>query len=135
MGKELEQYKKFSARRLKYDGPRVRNKYIYHYEQYMEKKKLRDRSRKLASDAKELGLTQQQEQEYEQLDALRKKRVYESQQQCRKFRTGEKDWSPKNDTTWNQSPFLEVGMQQGLWGQGSTTVSYKAKEKGTIEEC
>jgi hypothetical protein len=25
----------------------------------------------------------------------------------------------KNDTTWNQSPFLEAGMQQGIRGQGS----------------
>jgi hypothetical protein len=41
----------------------------------------------------------------------------------------------KNDTTWNQSPILEVGMQQGIWGQGSTTVSHKAKEKGTFAEC
>jgi hypothetical protein len=29
------------------------------------------------------------------LDALRKKGVYEAQQQCRKVRTGKKDWSPK----------------------------------------
>jgi hypothetical protein len=41
-------------------------------------------SRKLASNAKELGLTQQQAQEYEQLDALLEKGVYEAQQQCRK---------------------------------------------------
>jgi hypothetical protein len=77
------------------DDPRVRNKYINHYEQYIENKQLRERSRKLASDAKELGLTQQQAQEYEQLDALQKKGVYEAQQHCRKFHTGEKYWSPK----------------------------------------
>jgi hypothetical protein len=41
----------------------------------------------------------------------------------------------KNDTTWNQSPFLEVGMQQGIRGQGTTTVLCKAKEKGTIADC
>jgi hypothetical protein len=41
----------------------------------------------------------------------------------------------KNETTWNQSPFLEVGMKQGIRVQGSTMVSYKAKEKGTIAEC
>jgi hypothetical protein len=45
---------------------------MQHYEQYIKKKQLRERSRKLAPDAKELGLTQQQAQEYEQLDALRK---------------------------------------------------------------
>jgi hypothetical protein len=70
MGQELEQSRKFAAQLLKCDDPRVRNKYIKHYEQYIEKKQLRERSRKLASDAKELGLTQQQAQEYEQLDAL-----------------------------------------------------------------
>jgi replicative DNA helicase len=74
---------------------RVRNKYIKHYEQYIEKKQLLERSRKLASDAKELGITQQQAQEYEQLDALRKKGFYEAQQQCRKFCAGEKDGSPE----------------------------------------
>jgi hypothetical protein len=37
-----------------------------------------------------MGFTQQKEQYYEQLDALRKKGVYEAQQKCRKFRTGEK---------------------------------------------
>jgi hypothetical protein len=118
MGQEWEQSRKFAARRLKCDDPRVRNKYIKHYEQYIEKKKLRhdprvrnkyikhyeqyiekkqlrERSHKLASDAKELGLTQEQAQEYEQLDALRKKGVYEAQQQCRKFHAGEKEWSPK----------------------------------------
>jgi hypothetical protein len=95
MGQYLEQSRKFAARRLKYDDPRVSNKYIKHYENYIEKKQLRERSHKLASDAKELGLTQQQAQESEQLDALRKKGVYEAQQQCRKFRTGDKDWSPK----------------------------------------
>jgi hypothetical protein len=42
-----------------------------------------------------MGLAQQQAQEYEQLDELRKKGVYETQQQCRKFRTGGKCWSPK----------------------------------------
>jgi uncharacterized protein (UPF0305 family) len=73
MGQELGQSRKFAARRLKYDDPRVRNKYIKHYEQYIEKKQLRDRSGKLSSDAKELGLTQQQAQEYEQLDSLQKK--------------------------------------------------------------
>jgi hypothetical protein len=88
MGQELEHSRKFAARQIKYDDPIVRNKYIKHYEQYIEKKQLQERSRKLASDAKELGLTQQQAQEYEQLDALRKKGVYEAQQQCRKFRTG-----------------------------------------------
>jgi hypothetical protein len=61
----------------------------------IEKKNLRDRSRRLASNAKELGLAKQQAQEYEQLDVTRKKGVYEAQQRCRKFRTGEKDWSPK----------------------------------------
>jgi hypothetical protein len=95
MGHELEQSRNFAARQLKCDDPRVRNKYINHYEQYIEKTQLRERSRKLASNAKERGITQQQAQEYEQLDTLRKKGVYEAQQQCRKFRTGEKDWSPK----------------------------------------
>jgi hypothetical protein len=42
-----------------------------------------------------MGLTQQQAQEYAQLYALRKKGVYEAQQQCRKLRTGGKYWSPK----------------------------------------
>jgi hypothetical protein len=73
MGQELEQSRKFAARWLKCDDSRVRNKYIQHYEQYIEKKQLHERSRKLASDAKELGLAQQQAQEYEQLDAPRKK--------------------------------------------------------------
>jgi hypothetical protein len=67
----LGQSRKFAARRLKYDDPRVRNKYIKHYEQYIEKKKLRERNHKLAYDAKELGLTQQQAKEYEKLDAIR----------------------------------------------------------------
>jgi hypothetical protein len=44
---------------------RVRNEYIKHYEQYIEKKQLHERSRKLAADAKDLGLTQKQVQEYE----------------------------------------------------------------------
>jgi hypothetical protein len=62
MGQELEQSRKFAARRIKCDDPRVRNKYIKHYEQYIEKKQLRERSRKLVSDANELGLTKQQAQ-------------------------------------------------------------------------
>jgi hypothetical protein len=66
----LEQSRKFAAQRLKCDDPGVWNKYIQHYEQYIEKNQLLERSRKLSSDAKELGLTQQQAQEYEQLDAL-----------------------------------------------------------------
>jgi hypothetical protein len=96
MGQDLEQPRKFAAQRLKCDDPRARNKYIAHYEQYIEKKQLCERSRKLTAYAKELGLTQKQAQEYEQLDALRKKGVYEAQQQCMKFRTGEKDWTPKH---------------------------------------
>jgi hypothetical protein len=94
MGQDLEQSRKFAARRLKCNNPRVRNKYIKHYGQCIEKKQLCEKSRKLASDVKEMGITHQQAQEYEQLDALRKKGIYEAQQQCRKFRTGEKDWSP-----------------------------------------
>jgi hypothetical protein len=43
----LEQSSKFAALRLKCDGPRVRNKYIQHDEQYIEKKQLRERIRKL----------------------------------------------------------------------------------------
>jgi hypothetical protein len=39
------------------------------------------------------------------------KGVYESQQQCRKFRTGEKDWSPKTTLLGIRVLFLEVGMQ------------------------
>jgi hypothetical protein len=62
MGKDLDQSRKFAAQRLKYDDPRVRNKYSKHHTQYIEKKQLRERSRKLAADAKELGLTQQQAQ-------------------------------------------------------------------------
>jgi hypothetical protein len=62
MGQELEQSRKFAARRLKCDEPRVRNKYIKHYKKYIEKKQLLERSRKLASDAKELGLAQKQAQ-------------------------------------------------------------------------
>jgi hypothetical protein len=95
MGQELEQPRKFATRRLKCDDQRIRNKYIAHYEQYIEKKKLRERSHKLSADAKELDLTQQQAREYEQLDALRKKGVYEAQQQGSKFRAGQKYWSPK----------------------------------------
>jgi hypothetical protein len=64
MGQELEQSRKFTARWLKCDDPRVRNKYFQHYEQYIDKKQLRERSRKLVYNAKELGLTQQQAQEY-----------------------------------------------------------------------
>jgi protein involved in sex pheromone biosynthesis len=95
MGQDLEQSRKFVARRLKCDDPRFKNKYIKHYGQYIEKKQLREWIHKVASNAKELGLTQKQAKEYEQLDALRKKEVYEAQQKCRKFRTEEKDWSPK----------------------------------------
>jgi hypothetical protein len=35
MGQDLEQSRKFAAGRLKCDDPRVRNKYIKHYEQYI----------------------------------------------------------------------------------------------------
>jgi hypothetical protein len=49
----------------------------------------------LAVDVKDLGLTQQQAQEYEQLDVLQKKGVCEAQQQCRKFCIGEKDRTQK----------------------------------------
>jgi hypothetical protein len=59
MGQDLEQPRKFAARRLKCDDPIVRNKYINHYEQYIEKKQLSERIRKLAADAKELDLPQQ----------------------------------------------------------------------------
>jgi hypothetical protein len=52
----------------------------------MKKRQLRVRSRDLAQDAHDLGLTKEQAQEYEQLDALRKKGVYEAHQQSRKFR-------------------------------------------------
>jgi hypothetical protein len=56
---ELEQPRKFAARWLKYDDPRVRNKYLAHYEQYIiQKKKLRESSIQLITDVKELGLTQ-----------------------------------------------------------------------------
>jgi ribosomal protein S30 len=58
MGQVLEQSRKFAVRRLKNDEPRVRNKYIQHYEQYIEKKQLREMSRKLAADDKELGIKQ-----------------------------------------------------------------------------
>jgi hypothetical protein len=34
MGQDLEQPRKFAARRLKCDDPRVSNKYIKHYEHY-----------------------------------------------------------------------------------------------------
>jgi hypothetical protein len=56
------------------------NKYTKHYKQYIEKRQLHERSHKLAEDSKELGLTQQQAQEYEQLDALYTKGFYEAQQ-------------------------------------------------------
>jgi hypothetical protein len=62
MGQEFEQSRNFAARRIKCNGLRVRNKYIQHYEQYIEKKQLRERSRNISSDAKELSLTQQQAQ-------------------------------------------------------------------------
>jgi hypothetical protein len=52
MGQDLEQSRKFTARWLKCDDPIVRNKYIKYCEQYVEKKKLRERIRKLAADAK-----------------------------------------------------------------------------------
>jgi hypothetical protein len=70
MGQDLELPQKFAAQWLTCDDPIVRNKYIKHYEQYIDKKQLRERSRKLASDVKELFLTQQQAQEYEKMDAL-----------------------------------------------------------------
>jgi hypothetical protein len=73
MGQDLEQPRKFAARRLKCDDPRVRNKYIAHYEKYIENKQLRQKSRKLVAYVNELGLTQKQAREYEQLDGLRKK--------------------------------------------------------------
>jgi hypothetical protein len=90
MGQDLEHSRKFAERQLKCDDPRARIKYIKHYEQYIEKKQPHERSRKLAADDRELGIAKQQAQEYEQLDALRKKGVYEAQQQCRKLCTGEK---------------------------------------------
>jgi hypothetical protein len=110
----LEQSRKFAARRLKCDDPRVRNKYIKHYEQYFEKKQLLERSRKLASNAKDLGITQQQAQQYEQLDALQKnsKRSTTTMQEI-PYRG--KRLVTKNDTTSNQSAFLEASMQ-GQYG-------------------
>jgi hypothetical protein len=62
MGQDLEQPRKFAAQRLKCDDPRARNKYIPHYEQYVERKQLHKRSCKLVADAKELGLDQQRAQ-------------------------------------------------------------------------
>jgi hypothetical protein len=108
MGQDLEQPRKFASSRLKCYDPRVRIKYINHYEQYIEKKKLRERIRKLAVDVKELGLTQQQTQEYEELDELSKKGVYNAQQQCRKFHTGGK--------TGHQKPqYWESKSYSGSW--------------------
>jgi hypothetical protein len=109
----------------------VRNKYSTHYEQYIEKKQLRERSRKLAADVKKMGITQQQVQEYEQLHALREKGVYQAQQQCRKFRTGKK-LVTKNHNTGSQSTILKVSMQLGIRGQGyymDTTVGIVTKLK------
>jgi hypothetical protein len=60
MGQDLEQSSKFAVRWLKCNNSRVRNKYIKHYKEYIEKKQLRERSHKLAYDAKELGTTHQQ---------------------------------------------------------------------------
>jgi hypothetical protein len=73
MGHYLEQPRKFSAQRLKCDDPRVRKKYLTHYKQYIKKMRLRESSRALARDSQDLGLTKEQAQEYEQLDALQKR--------------------------------------------------------------
>jgi hypothetical protein len=62
MVQDLEQPRKFAARQLKYGHPRVRKKCRAHNKQYIEKKQLRERSRQIATDAKELGLTQKQSQ-------------------------------------------------------------------------
>jgi hypothetical protein len=40
MGQDHEQPRKFAARQLKCDDPRVRNKYIAHCEHYIEKKQI-----------------------------------------------------------------------------------------------
>jgi hypothetical protein len=48
MGQDLEQPRKFAAQRLKYDDPRVMNKYFKHYDQYIKKRKLQERIRALA---------------------------------------------------------------------------------------
>jgi hypothetical protein len=44
MEQDLEQPSKFAARRLKCDNPRVRNKYLKHYEHYIKKRQLCERS-------------------------------------------------------------------------------------------
>jgi hypothetical protein len=70
MGQDLEQPRKFAARQLKCDNPRVRNKY---YEHYIDKKQLHERIHRLAVDGKGMGVTQQHVHQYGQLDALQKR--------------------------------------------------------------
>jgi hypothetical protein len=81
-----------------------------HYEQYIEKKKFHERSRKLAADAKELGLAQKQAQEYEKLDKPRQKDSMKHNNNAGNS-VGGGVLVTKNYTTGHQSPILEVVLQ------------------------
>jgi hypothetical protein len=101
MGQDLEQPRKFASRRLKCDDPRVRNKYIKHYEQYIEKKQLRERSHNL----------------------------YKAQQKCRKFHTGEKDWKPRTTILGVRGLFWKLACNRayGAWVQIRYHASLRTK--------
>jgi hypothetical protein len=95
MGQDLEPPSKFSAQQLKCDDPHIRNTYITHYEKFIKDKQILVRGQQLDETVQATGLTPDQAQVYEELDALGKKGVDEEQQQCRKLCTGNVDWTPK----------------------------------------
>jgi hypothetical protein len=91
--------------------------------------------RKLAADVKELGLSQQQVQEYEHLEYITEKVSLLSTSIVQEIPYRRKRLVTKNHNTGSHSTIMEVSMQLGIRGQGSKTISRKAKDKGTTTEC
>jgi hypothetical protein len=104
---------KAQARRLILNDPRVVQKYMKDYKNHIKGDELLKRTQAFYDTVTaEQPLTKEQEDEWERIDEIRTKGMIESASKCRKFKTGEIEWTPTYQTGEDKTKFLQIKKKE-----------------------
>ena len=104
----------YAARRLKTNDPRVVGKYKAYLHQLLLEHDLYYRAEILAASITNQELNEDQQAEYEELDAIKTWAMKEAEKQCRKLKMGEIPWSPTLQKVRNRIEYLTLSMRRKL---------------------
>ena len=136
LGAKLPKVQSHQARKLKCQDPRIVQKYNEELEKYLRQEKFFTRAENLFQSFHN-PLTKAEQQELEELDAIRSTGMLYAEKHCRKLKMGECKWSPKLQRAQDRITYykLTISRRSGCKVGARVLVKFAKKLGENNKKC